>query len=368
MAGMEKFKITSVVWDSDKDPSGFQKWMNNISSMVRATKNGPPLEDFLDGKLGRHKMKFATIPSFITEDPDFARTIEEASGTPAARREGEDGESQNSNSQPSMDLRLSYVTTPYHELPEESKELDVLLYNIIIMNVKGQKATLLTCVAFPSYVQGMCVLAKHVDISHTQQKTAAFRDMENLEFRGDVQKYQIEAMKKVNAIFDAKCSIMDYVLMQIMRSFDGKSKIIQHKIADDINNHKIDDKLNVYDLIQRYCSDMASAGEGTQKVINYVDKGKCGNCGIRGHTEAKCRRKNKEKVECYKCGKRGHYAYECSKEEDEEDSGDSVSSTSDSEEETKKKKKQDRKKKGSKEKLSSDALSALLARIETGNY
>ena len=53
MAPMEKFKLSALTWDSDKNPAGFNKWMMHFSSLVRATEHGPELEDFLDAKLDR---------------------------------------------------------------------------------------------------------------------------------------------------------------------------------------------------------------------------------------------------------------------------------------------------------------------------
>ena len=71
MASMEKFKLSALTWDSDKNPAGFNKWMMHFSSLVRATEHGPELEDFLDAKLDRKRSRHATVPSFIAEDRDF---------------------------------------------------------------------------------------------------------------------------------------------------------------------------------------------------------------------------------------------------------------------------------------------------------
>jgi hypothetical protein len=292
MAEMTKFKLSAVQWDSDRDPEKFQKWMNDVSSMVRATRYGPPLEDFLDSKLGRRKCAHTTTPSFITEDSDFCATEEEAKGEGDNSEMEADSSGGSKGSIPSpsksSSRSLAEAPIPYFGLPEESKDLDQLLYNVIIMNVKGTKASLLSCVAFPSYVQVMCVLAKHVDISHMQRKTKAIHDMDGLTYKGDVQKYQIEAMQKVAGIFDSKVTIMDYILMRIMASFDGKNKTIQHQIARDINERGDEDDVNIYDMIQGYCSEIASAHRGWKSKIG--DQ----------HREGKVRALRKERT----CGKR----------------------------------------------------------------
>ena len=56
--------------------------------------------------------------------------------------------------------------------------------------------------------------------------------------------YQIAAMKIIQEVLDAKCSMMDYILMRVMKSFDGKSKSIQYKIAQDVNTKVVDEHLN----------------------------------------------------------------------------------------------------------------------------
>ena len=60
--------------------------------------------------------------------------------------------------------------------------------------------------------------------------------------------YEVDAMKKIREVFEAKVSIEDVILMRVMRSFEGKSKTIQHKIADDINSPEgITEDTNVFD-------------------------------------------------------------------------------------------------------------------------
>ena len=71
MVSLDKFKLSLVSWDSDKDPGGYPKWVKQWSSVVRSTKWGSQLESFLDRKLKRKFSTKATIPSFLTEDEDL---------------------------------------------------------------------------------------------------------------------------------------------------------------------------------------------------------------------------------------------------------------------------------------------------------
>ena len=71
MVPIDKFKLSAVTWDSDKNPTGFTKWMSEFSSLVASTEHGATLEKFLDEKLDRRKNTRVTVPSFITTDDDF---------------------------------------------------------------------------------------------------------------------------------------------------------------------------------------------------------------------------------------------------------------------------------------------------------
>ena len=70
MAQLEKFKLTAVLWDSDKEPRQFFVWLENLGSLVRATEHGNFLEDMLDSKLRRAKVNKQSVPSFLLEDPE----------------------------------------------------------------------------------------------------------------------------------------------------------------------------------------------------------------------------------------------------------------------------------------------------------
>ena len=71
MAQLEKFKLSTYVWDGDKDPKGFNIWVENVGSMVRATEHGKALEDMLDSKLRRKPALNQNVPTFILDDLDF---------------------------------------------------------------------------------------------------------------------------------------------------------------------------------------------------------------------------------------------------------------------------------------------------------
>jgi hypothetical protein len=173
MTSLDKFKLQAVTWESDRDsdPATFQKWAEDFSSIVRATQHGSPLEDLIDAKVGRRILQAVAVPSYLKDDPDFAHWAQSnpasAKSPLAARAAAADvddaDEVRSSPSPPSAvsgrsPFALGKSSIAYHELSEETITLDVMLYNILRLNVKGSKCELLSSVMFPSYVQGMIVL------------------------------------------------------------------------------------------------------------------------------------------------------------------------------------------------------------------
>ena len=82
-----------------------------------------------------------------------------------------------------------------------------------------------------------------------------------------------------------------------MRAFDGKSKTVQFKIAEDFNDMIMDDSLNFHELLQKCCSMLATVGDGTSKSVALVETGNendqvdnitCHHCGEPGHKRPDC--------------------------------------------------------------------------------
>ena len=55
----------------------------------------------------------------------------------------------------------------------------------------------------------MCVLYKHVGICAVGQKTMAFEKMDDLQFKGDIQSYQIEVISAIQELFGSKANMVD---------------------------------------------------------------------------------------------------------------------------------------------------------------
>ena len=333
MAQLEKFRLSAVTWDSDADPEGFTKWMGTISNLVRSTAHGEALENFIDDKVGRNVFKPSTIPSFITSDADFDlvdadKKARDEVHAPMGDDGGHDDEddyddakshaSRSSSRTFGGDFSLKRAKIPYRDMSTESKELDRLMYNVLSMNLKGCQSHLLKSVSFPSYVQAVILLYRHMDISRNDRKTKAFANMDKLVLKQDVGQWKIEVIKGIEELFESKCTIMDFALMCVMKSLNGKSKTIQHKIAEDINSQDIDNNVKIYDMIQGYASAMAAVGDGKGHQANVAgdptptEKPKCVTCGKKHF--GKCRSGEKKqhvfKGNCNKCGEYVFFFFE----------------------------------------------------------
>jgi len=347
MAKLDRIKLTSVTWDTDEDPLGLQPFMNHMGSIVAATEDGPPIQRFLEQKLGISSQDANIVASFLTADPDFQRPEGENSNgdeSPAQQESGVgDAESFASSRVPTSPtqsaasggstFQLEAASGNYYDLSEKSRYLDAMLYNILRMNVKGSKSVLLDCVDFPSYIQGMCVLYKHVDISRTSRKTDALLAFDNFDYRGNVQKFQLDFINLYRELKASKVTIEDWVMCQLMKSL-RHNKTMQYKIAEDINMLGLNERTNLYDWIHKYCAAISAVGDGNLKVVKLAqEKEKCEYCGFTGHTVDVCRKKKAAEGKggqgakgggkgkpafefrgaCHNCGVTGHKAANCPK-------------------------------------------------------
>ena len=321
------------------------QFMLLMGSMVRAIAHGRALEDWLDKGLARKKYQAVRIPSFISADPEFQRPeghpLQQGNPEPNddARNEPNGAASiatgSSSASSQSGYSQLQPAGSNYWDLPEESLMLDGTLYNVLRMAIKGSKVVLLDCIKWPSYVCyvcAICALYKHCDISWTDHIVRAFDSMDKLSYNGDAHQWQADAMSSIRELFDSGASMMHYSLCRILRSFNGKLKTIQYRIAEDMNGQEINDKTNIYDMVQKYATDIASVADSKSLVNLANDDDNAGNinevnaqsictwCKHFGHKESECRKKAADVQKyganakppatankwCHKCKTKGH--------------------------------------------------------------
>ena len=402
MSDLSQLKLTSFVWDGDKEPHLFHIWVKAFGSMVRSMEHGAALEEMLDIKLNRKGPLKTCIPSYLLEDPDFypenapsnhvssdqpdqrddrvprkppedpgefnfeefaamlnqADSAESRHMTPMkaymdklkaenealkADRDAYDSGSISPRS-PSHSKR-SGVTgihslcsggIPLLKQPPKVQLLDGRLYNILRQCVKGTKVALLEHVTFPSYVQGMCNLHKHMGMSRLHRMKAAFACMTQLSYKGSVTQFQTEFMQAKAELDDCGATIMHFSLCSLMDSFEGKSKPVQFKIAEDFNaiDEGQEEQVNLYDLVQKYCSELAAVGDGIAPVnictecqspahkiedcpthklkLRNAENRKKHNAFIRGKRPPRPPDPEWEKtVNCHNCGEKGHIRPNC---------------------------------------------------------
>lgn len=91
---------------------------------------------------------------------------------------------------------------------------------------------------------------------------AAFATMDSLSFNGDVLAFQAQFLSAKRELDNTRATMAEYTICKLMRAFDGKSKTIQFKIAEDFNQLDMNDpNINLYDMVQGYCADLAAVGD-----------------------------------------------------------------------------------------------------------
>ena len=142
MTTLDKFKISALSWNGDEALEKYVSWDEQMSSLVRATADGIPLEDFYCTKVGKPLMQQVAVPSYLMNDPDFdgATPFGFGSAPPEESAETDDKsvtvQSATSGLTGTTANSLHTSSTKYMDLPEASRRLDALLYNVLIMNVK----------------------------------------------------------------------------------------------------------------------------------------------------------------------------------------------------------------------------------------
>ena len=92
-----------------------------------------------------------------------------------------------------------------------------------------------------SCVLAMATLHDHNNISRLAQKTEATERPGSLQYKNDPKAYKSRALAAIAAVRTAGCSIEDFILRDILASFDTSShRSIRYDIAKQINTTTID--------------------------------------------------------------------------------------------------------------------------------
>ena len=281
---MDKIKTQAPEWDTDRNPNStdFMNFTKHFENMVDTMQGGRQLIDFLLHTENRERVTSRLMPSSLQGDMWQDDDDDEEHVDPAQHAKDKDEEGTTKSLLCAMPKTK---ITSYRDLPKESKILDKMLFPILQRCVQGSKNALLNkgqC----KFTHGMHLLYEHFMISKSKRKTEAFEQLAQLKFQGNVQDYQVSAIKAITEIYESKCTIEDLVMAQVMQSFEGVNKQIQHEIANDMDQGT--DKINIFDAVTKYCSHLASV-QSTQAQVHNVNKmAKCSRCHKSGHHRSEC--------------------------------------------------------------------------------
>ena len=65
--------------------------------------------------------------------------------------------------------------------------------------------------------------------------TAAFQRIDGLAYTGDTLKFQSDFLSAKRELDNCNANMNEYLMCKLMKAFEGKSKTIQFKIADNFN-------------------------------------------------------------------------------------------------------------------------------------
>ena len=122
MTSLKNIKLDNFSVNLDTHPQRWSKFRDDFSDMVRATKHGHHLEEFIDEVLGRNQyITQGLIPSFIAQNSDFIRPDDdpgpsgepEMTSEPESTDQEENGSSQDGEDDAISDItRASFVSAP----------------------------------------------------------------------------------------------------------------------------------------------------------------------------------------------------------------------------------------------------------------
>ena len=276
MASLGSIKVQHILWDSDKDPFGFNQWLSEFSDMVRALKGGEVLELFLDEKLKRLMRHASMVSKILLDDGDFLN--EEVTKALAEAKSS-------SASIVTTTKTLGEATVKYSDFSAEVVTLDKQLYSVMRQCIKGSRKAIIENVVVHSYVQAVCVFHQHINLSASDRKIRALESLSTLKYTGDTHLFQIESTKRIKELMDSRCQMEDWILFSLMKAFGHSNENIQYRLAEKINEDREPGTMNIFDLITEYMGMVQCVGQGKSKGlgINQIqDEQVCNYCGKTG--------------------------------------------------------------------------------------
>ena len=278
-------------------------------ALLNPLKKGDILENFLDEKLKRVAKHSSLMSKVLLDDADFHNDAITAIIDEAEK-------SSTSILVTTQTLGTASAEHKYKDFDLETIELDQRLYSVLQQCIKGSRAAILEQVICPSYVQAVIVFHQHLNLSASDRKVRALDSISTLRFSGDTHLYQIEATKRIRELMDSRCTMEDWILFVLMRSFDAGHEHIQYQLAEVINKDRQPGDTNFFELITKYMSMIQCVTVQNKSLgINMMKEDKsCSYCGKKGHLEVECYTKKRDegqgkssKGPCTYCGGTNHF-------------------------------------------------------------
>ena len=264
-------KFKDCAYDNEKPTRDFRTWIKLLSGIVRNIRGGRQIELFLDFFLERNHQESSTRPSFLNnpalrlgpQDDSETRIPQQPSPSQnnssvsnATDVSGEEGnESRNAGDPAYPDIGQGAGQAPgglppqyafdqepetikeYHLLPEESKELDSILFQTLYTCLSGSFLDLISDLngEYARYSFAIIALWKHVELTAANRRLQALNGMGELQYHGDAGKWKLDFIKKAREVYASKVSIEHFIMQAAFKSFDGKNQQVQATIATDIN-------------------------------------------------------------------------------------------------------------------------------------
>ena len=127
----------------------------------------------------------------------------------------------------------------------------------------------------------------------------AFGKSEDLSYQGGTLRFQSNFLAVKPELDTCRATVTHLIMCRLMKAFDGKSKTVQFKIAEDFNRLNLDDpNINLYNLVQGYCADLASVGDSKPHSVGAVI---CTDCQSKTHETEDCPKRKQRELNVANC-------------------------------------------------------------------
>ena len=222
---------------------------------------------------------------------------------------------------------MGQIYNVYGDLPQESQDLDLLLFQSLYTIVTGAYLSIIADLQGDDarYTYAIIAMWQHHAMGASSRRLNALNDMMDLQFTGDAGKWKLELMAKAREVYASDLTIEHFIMHCAFKSFEGKNTQVQAMMAEDINSNDGSEAFALEKLATKYSQFVATLTSAKTNKINAVNNDiTCTYCRIKGHKAAECRTRlrdeqtGEKKKECTYCKGVGHDASRCFKKENDD--------------------------------------------------